>query len=206
MEKLIEVNNIAFRYNANSPYLFKDLSFDINKGEVLCIIGKSGMGKSTLLKLLANSLPPVSGTVKHYSTTKVSDFSSGFVFQDSRLLPWRTVYDNIILPLECTSISKQEQNQRVEQAISQTKLSGLSSRYPHQLSGGQQQRVSLARALVTHAPLLLLDEPFSALDLESKEEMCEILKSLLAEKSLGIILVTHDIADIERFKANSLRM
>jgi ABC-type nitrate/sulfonate/bicarbonate transport system ATPase subunit len=206
MEKLIEVNNIAFRYNANSPYLFKDLSFNINKGEALCIIGKSGMGKSTLLKILANSLPPTAGTVKHHSTTKASDFYSGFVFQDSRLLPWRTVYDNIILPLECTSISKHKQNQRVVQAISQTKLSGLSNRYPHQLSGGQQQRVSLARALVTHAPLLLLDEPFSALDLESKEEMIEILNSLLTEKSIGIILVTHDMSDIERFNATCLKI
>lgn len=206
MEKLIEVKNIAFRYNANSPYLFKNLSFDMCKGEMLCVVGKSGIGKSTLLRLLAKTLLPTSGNIEHYSLTKSSGFYSGFVFQDPRLLPWRNVYDNIQLPLECTNLSKMEKRERIAQAILQTKLTNLQDRYPHQLSGGQQQRVSLARALVTHAPLLLLDEPFSALDLESKEEMIEILKPLIAEKSLGIILVTHDMSDKEKLGAKSLNL
>jgi ABC-type nitrate/sulfonate/bicarbonate transport system ATPase subunit len=108
MEKLIEVKNLAYHYDTNSPYLFKDLSFSLNKGEVIFLTGKSGIGKSTLLKLLTKTLIPTSGNIEYYSIIKSSSFYSDFVFQDPRLLPWRTVYDNIQLPLECTNLSKAE--------------------------------------------------------------------------------------------------
>lgn len=204
MENLITADKISFRYLHND-YLFNNLSLKLKKGEVICLTGKSGSGKSTLLRILAGLIKQEEGNIEYTDSTSAR-IKAGFVFQDPRLLPWRTVKKNIELSLEGSRISKAEKELRVSDAIIRTKLSSLSNRYPHQLSGGQQQRVSLARALVTHAPLLLLDEPFSALDLESKEEMIEILKPLLAEKSIGIILVTHDMGDIEKLGAKSLSL
>jgi ABC-type nitrate/sulfonate/bicarbonate transport system ATPase subunit len=204
MENLITADKVSFRYLHND-YLFNNLSLKLKKGEVICLTGKSGSGKSTLLRILAGLMKQEKGDIK-YTDSNLAEIKAGFVFQDPRLLPWRTVKKNIELSLEGSKISKAEKELRVSDTIIQTKLSSLSNRYPHQLSGGQQQRVSLARALVTHAPLLLLDEPFSALDLESKEEMIEILKPLIAEKSLGIILVTHDLSDIEKLGAKRLSL
>ncbi len=207
MEELLKASDIGFRHADDCPLLFSKINFKLKRGETLCITGRSGIGKSTLLRILAMSLAPTEGKIEYnINNNSTSLLNYGFVFQDPRLLPWRNAYQNISLPLENSKLDSAETSARINNALTQVGLIEIAARYPHQLSGGQQQRVSLARALVTNAPLLLLDEPFSALDLESKEEMCKILESLIEDQNLGIVLVTHDMKDIDRFGARSLRL
>jgi len=202
METLIEARDLGFRYGPDYPYLFKNINFEIRKGEVLCLTGRSGVGKSTLLRILAKILEPSKGRV--LSSENDSNRAIGFVFQDARLLPWRTAYHNVALSIENSGLSKSEIHNRILHALSQVGILEQQKKYPSQLSGGQQQRISLARALVTKSPLLLLDEPFSGLDKETKEGICLILRNIIQEEGKGIALVTHDLEDVNLFGATQL--
>jgi NitT/TauT family transport system ATP-binding protein len=177
--------------------VINDLSLDIAAGEFLAILGPSGCGKSTLLRLIAGLTPPDSGTLN--ITPADTKFQTAFVFQDAQLLPWRTVLENAALPLELMGVDpKEDPKERLARAAVTLEEVGLTealSRYPAQLSGGMRMRVSLARALVTQPRLLLLDEPFAALDEITRFRLDVRLRDLWIERGMTVIFVTHSITE-----------
>jgi len=165
----------------------------VANGEFLAILGPSGCGKSTLLRMIARLLDPDSGSI---AVEPGSDrFQTSFVFQDAHLLPWRTVLDNAALPLELMGVAREERYARARNALTETGLAEAEDRYPAQLSGGMRMRVSLARALVTAPRLLLLDEPFAALDEITRFRLDLRLRELWAERGMTVVFVTHSISE-----------
>ena len=170
-----------------------DLALDVAAGEFLAILGPSGCGKSTLLRLIAGLSPPDAGTLNiSPSDTK---FQTAFVFQDPHLLPWLTVRENAALPLELMGVHKTERRERASRVLAEVGLSDAGLLYPAQLSGGMRMRVSLARALVTEPRLLLLDEPFAALDEITRFRLEVSLRDLWSARRMTTILVTHSITE-----------
>jgi ABC-type nitrate/sulfonate/bicarbonate transport system ATPase subunit len=168
----------------------------IAEREVVAIVGPNGCGKSTLLRIMSGLLLPDQGEV--YSLgTRVSgvDPSIGLVFQEPRLLPWRTVLDNVALPLELAGVSRAERGSGAREALALTELQDFADALPHQLSGGMAQRAALARALTPRPGVLLLDEPFSALDAMTRERLDDELLRLWNHTGTTIVLVTHSIAE-----------
>ena len=165
----------------------RSVSFSVESGEFVCIVGPSGSGKTTLLKLLASINKPTGGTIKINGNV-------GIVFQEPVLLPWRTVLDNVLLPVELR-YDKKDYLSRAYQLLNLVGLSGQYNRYPYQLSGGMQQRVAICRALIYNAPILLMDEPFSALDAMLREQLnLEILR-IWKELKLTVVFVTHNLQE-----------
>lgn len=166
---------------------------DIAEGELVALLGPSGCGKSTLLRLAAGLDRPDAGEVE-VSIPKAAG-SIGFVFQDAHLLPFRTVLENVELPLELSGVDKARRLRAAREALAAVELEGAEERFPYELSGGMRMRVSIARALVTEPKLLLLDEPFAALDEITRHRLDERLRALWAERGLTILFVTHSIAE-----------
>ncbi|MGE3315477.1 MAG: ABC transporter ATP-binding protein [Planctomycetaceae bacterium] len=178
-----------------------DVSFSIARGEFISLVGPSGCGKSSLLRLLAGLLKPTEGTLASFandesSGTESSSGGAGFVFQDPRLLPWRKVIDNIRLPMELDRVPRKTQAARVAECL---QLIGLSEadgqKYPRQLSGGMRMRVSLARALASRPQLLLLDEPFGALDDMLRQRLHDELLRIWLEQKWTAVFVTHNVSE-----------
>jgi NitT/TauT family transport system ATP-binding protein len=168
------------------------LTLDVRPGEFLSLLGPSGCGKSTALRLIANLSPPTSGTIEWPSGVQPrSDI--GFVFQEPTLMPWATVADNVRLPLRLAGVPKDEAAPRVTDAIARVGLTEFSARYPRELSGGMRMRVSLARALVTQPKLLLMDEPFAALDEITRFRLNDDLLGLWQALGMTIVFVTHSV-------------
>jgi len=165
-----------------------NLSFAVSKGAMVSIVGPSGCGKSTLLNLVAGIDTPTTGEVRTGGTV-------GFVFQKPRLLDWRTVRQNIELPLEETPLSRAERRDRVERYIELVGLGSYRDYFPRQISGGMQQRVAMARALAIHPSILVMDEPFSGLDAITAQRLREELIRIWQETSKTILFVTHDIGE-----------
>lgn len=174
--------------DGNALQVLDDFSFEIPKGALVSIVGPSGCGKSTLLNLVAGIDEPTSGSVR-------IDGAVGFVFQKPRLLDWRTVRENVALPLEETGLSRDERRSRAQHYLELTGLGGYEDYYPRQISGGMQQRVAIARALAIHPSILLMDEPFSGLDAITAERMREELVRIWRETKKTILFVTHDITE-----------
>jgi NitT/TauT family transport system ATP-binding protein len=170
-----------------------DLSLNIDAGEFLAILGPSGCGKSTLLRIMGGLLPTDGGTLE--ITPEEAKRRTAFVFQDPHLLPWRTVLENAALPLELMGVGKAERRERAHAVLGEVGLSDAASRYPAQLSGGMRMRVSLARALVTQPRLLLLDEPFAALDEITRFRLDVRLRDLWIERGMTVVFVTHSITE-----------
>jgi NitT/TauT family transport system ATP-binding protein len=170
-----------------------DLTLDVASGEFLAILGPSGCGKSTLLRVVAGLDLPNGGTL--YINPSDAKFHTAFVFQDAHLLPWLTVLENAALPLELTGVDRGESLTRTRRVLAEVELSDAESRYPSQLSGGMRMRVSLARALVTEPRLLLLDEPFAALDAQTREFMQRELLRIWGETRKTALFITHDIKE-----------
>jgi NitT/TauT family transport system ATP-binding protein len=168
-----------------------DLSID--PGEFLAILGPSGCGKSTLLRLIANLDQPTAGKIA--AEPEGDRFQTAFVFQDAHLLPWRNVLDNAALPLELRGAPKAERHEKAHAALEQVGLREAEHRYPAQLSGGMRMRVSLARALVTEPRLLLLDEPFAALDEITRFHLDVQLRALWQRRGMTVVFVTHSISE-----------
>jgi NitT/TauT family transport system ATP-binding protein len=168
------------------------LDLRIGSGEFVAMIGPSGCGKSTLLRMIAGLESPTSGTMLREQTLR-NDIA--YVFQDAHLLPWRRVLANVALPLELTGVAKREREAVGREILDQVGLGGFENRYPAQLSGGQRMRVSLARAMVTNPRLLLLDEPFAALDEITRQQLDEWLRNLWCERGITVLFVTHSIAE-----------
>lgn len=173
--------------------VINNLTLNIAAGEFLSILGPSGCGKSTLLRLIAGLTKPTSGTLD--VTPADLKFHTAYVFQDAHLLPWRTVLENTILPLELMGTPREESVGRAHAALQEVGLSETEARYPAQLSGGMRMRVSLARALVTSPRLLLLDEPFAALDEVTRFRLDTRLRELWLERKMTVIFVTHSITE-----------
>ncbi len=169
------------------------MNLRIEAGEFLAVLGPSGCGKSTLLRMIAGLLQPDRGSI----TTNPAGgrFQRAFVFQDAHLLPWRDVLDNAALPLELMGVEKAERHQKAREALEKVSLLDAVERYPAQLSGGMRMRVSLARALVTEPQLLLLDEPFAALDEITRFHLDVQLRELWRERRMTVIFVTHSISE-----------
>ena len=165
----------------------------IEEGELLALLGPSGCGKSTLLRIIAGLDRPDAGEVDVAMAGERG--ALGYVFQDAHLLPWRTVQKNVELPLELARVPAEERARAAREALDAVELSDALEAMPHELSGGMRMRVSIARALVTRPRLLLLDEPFAALDEITRQRLDERLRGLWAERSLTIVFVTHSIAE-----------
>ncbi len=170
------------------------LDLTIDAGDFVALLGPSGCGKSTLLRLIANLDQPTTGRVELQGHTG-GRLPIAYVFQDAHLLPWRNLLGNVTLPLELMGVGRAEREAAARQAIEQVGLLEAIKRYPAQLSGGMRMRVSLARALVTRPRLLLLDEPFAALDEITRQELDEALRALWLERRMTVVFVTHALAE-----------
>ena len=167
------------------------MTIEIAPGEFLAMLGPSGCGKSTLLRMIARLAAPDSGSIAF----DPPEFQTAYVFQDAHLLPWRTVLDNAALPLELMGVETSERHARARAILDQVGLHEAVLRYPAQLSGGMRMRVSLARALVTEPRLLLLDEPFAALDEITRFQLEVQLRELWHKRGMTVIFVTHSISE-----------
>lgn len=171
--------------------VIEGLDLSIDAGEFLAVLGPSGCGKSTLLRMIARLSPPSGGRI----VTDPSVFQTAFVFQDAHLLPWRNVLDNAALPLELMGVEREERRAKARAMLHRVGLADAEARYPSQLSGGMRMRVSLARALVTEPRLLLMDEPFAALDEITRFHLEVQLRELWKLQGMTVIFVTHSISE-----------
>jgi NitT/TauT family transport system ATP-binding protein len=179
----------------NGVVALDGLDVDIAAGQFAAILGPSGCGKSTLLRLIAGLDTPQSGTVLISGEDSSDRKSIAYVFQDAHLLPWRDVLQNVALPLELMRISRPDRIAAAREAIEMVGLSDAIGRYPAQLSGGMRMRVSLARAMVTQPRLLLLDEPFAALDEITRQLLDEQLRELWRRTGITVVFVTHSTGE-----------
>lgn len=172
------------------------LSFEVCPEEFVCVIGPSGSGKTTLLRALAGLLPPTTGEIWFQGERLIQPRRGvGFVFQKANLMPWRTVLENIRLPLEVQNVSPSEAQQRAQKMIELVGLQSFENSLPRDLSGGMAQRVAIARSLVHDPDLLLLDEPFGALDALTRERMGSELLDLWQKRRKTVVMVTHSISE-----------
>lgn len=192
------IENVSKTFKARSgktlPVL-KDINLTVNEEEFVALVGPSGCGKSTLLNITAGLLAPTEGSVRFTHLPENHIPRTGIVFQETGLFPWRSVYDNIAFGLEAAGVPKDEQKERISHYISLVGLNGFEKALPHHLSGGMRQRVGIARALVINPDLLLMDEPFSALDAQTRTIMQEELVTLWDKTRLSTLYVTHNIQE-----------
>jgi NitT/TauT family transport system ATP-binding protein len=191
----VRFDGVGKRYGSGRPVL-EDVTLTVPKGQFVSIIGPSGCGKSTLLKLVAGLSPVTSGTIEIDGMTPANARETvSFIFQDPTLLPWRTVRANVALGLELEHMAKDRREAKVASMLELVGLAHVAGSYPRQLSGGMKMRVSIARALATSPRLLLLDEPFAALDEMTRDRMNEELLRLRAEQQWTVLFVTHSVAE-----------
>lgn len=187
---------VRFRTKKKDVTALRDVSLSVGAGEFVAIVGPSGCGKSTLLKLIAGLLAPSSGDVLlGGEQVRGPRRDIGYVFQRAALLDWRTARRNILLQAEMRGIPGAEARARADELIRMTGLGGFEDAYPHELSGGMQQRVALCRALLHEPPVLLMDEPFGALDALTREQMNVELNRIWRETGTTVLLVTHSIPE-----------
>ncbi|MCC5970796.1 MAG: ABC transporter ATP-binding protein [Pararhodobacter sp.] len=190
--------NLTFQTNDGPVHALKDVNLTINKGEFVSFIGPSGCGKTTLLRVIADLEQPTSGkiTVNGLSPEAARRARAyGYVFQAAGLYPWRTIEGNVRLPLEIMGYARADQRERVARVLELVELKGFEKKFPWQLSGGMQQRASIARALAFDADILLMDEPFGALDEIVRDRLNEELLKLWARTEKTIAFVTHSIPE-----------
>lgn len=170
----------------------RDVSFEVHEREFLCLLGPSGSGKSSLLRVLAGLVPISEGSITFASGERPR---IGLVFQQANLMPWRRALENITLPLELQGVPAEQARQRASELVAQVGLQGFEQSYPSELSGGMAQRVAIARALIQEPDLLLLDEPFGALDALTRERMSAELLNLWQGQEKTLVMVTHSISE-----------
>jgi NitT/TauT family transport system ATP-binding protein len=194
----IHIKDLSKTYasrNGNITAL-ENVSLSIKPNEFVTLVGPSGCGKSTLLKLIGALIKPSRGTLLHDGAPLVSPTRDvGIVFQDAVLLQWRNVLDNVLLPTEILGLDKHKSRARAMDLLNLVGLGGFEKRYPRELSGGMQQRVSICRALIHNPSVLLMDEPFAALDAMTREELGFELMRIWAADKKTVIFVTHNISE-----------
>jgi NitT/TauT family transport system ATP-binding protein len=193
----VELRNVTQQFGAGTrPPVLAGLSLRVERGEFVSLIGASGCGKSTLLRLLAGLIPPTSGQVLVAERPAAAATTErAFIFQDSALLPWRTVRQNAELLLQLRDVPASRRRESAAQMLALARIAHLADRHPRQLSGGEKMRVSLARALTLEPALLLLDEPFGALDELTREVLGEELLALRERQKWTAFFVTHSVAE-----------
>jgi NitT/TauT family transport system ATP-binding protein len=207
MTAFVDFKNVWLAYNdellAKGQFAVEDISLQVNEGEFIAIVGPSGCGKSTFMKLATGLKMPSKGTITIDGKPVTGPLKiSGMAFQAPSLLPWRTTVDNVLLPLEIVEpyrstfkSRRKEYEAKARALLHSVGLAGYEDKFPWQLSGGMQQRASICRALVHEPKMLLLDEPFGALDAFTREELWCTLRDLQAAQKFNVILVTHDLRE-----------
>ena len=195
----IEIRRVNYEYAANDRAVtaLRDVSFGVAESEFICVVGRSGCGKTTLLNILAGFLMPTTGEVL-IGGRAVSGrgLDRGVVFQDfAQLFPWRTAQRNVEFGLEMKGVPRAERAKTAQRFLGLVKLESFAGAYPHELSGGMQQRAAIARALAYNPSVLLMDEPFAALDALTRDEMQRLLVDVWRETRKTIVYVTHNVAE-----------
>ena len=193
---MLTFKNVTFRYPEDKEAMMTNLSFQVDQGEFVSLIGASGCGKSTIFRLINRLLEPDSGEifVDGKEIHKIRSYA-GYMPQKDLLFPWRTIEKNLCLPMEIQKIDKGEQRRRVGEVLKEVGLEDYRNKYPKDLSGGMRQRISFARTLLTDADLMLLDEPFSALDALTRMDMQEWLLNQWEHFHKTILFITHDVEE-----------
>lgn len=203
MSAFVALDGVNHAYGASNTLAVEGLSIAVNSGEFAAVVGPSGCGKSTLMKLATGLQFPKSGTVTVAGKPVTSPVKiAGMAFQAPTLLPWRSTIENLLLPLEIVEPyrstmrqRKAEYRERAEKLLASVGLAGQGDKFPWELSGGMQQRTSLCRALIHEPQLLMLDEPFGALDAFTREELWCVIRDLHAARNITVVLVTHDLRE-----------
>lgn len=197
MQPVIETKQLSatFRNTAKGLHVLDNIDLSINEQEFICILGPSGSGKSTLLHILGGLLPHEEGVVKiNNEFVQGAVEGVGIIFQNANLMPWRTVLENVLLPIEIHPIDRKNRL-GAKELLKLVGLTGFENSYPNQLSGGMAQRVAIARALIQNPGILLLDEPFGALDAITRTRMGFELLRIWQQKKKTVVMVTHDISE-----------
>lgn len=200
-EHVVIVSNVGRVFSSGTKkdkkefVALEDVSFTVNRGEFVSLLGPSGCGKSTLLKIVSGLLKASSGTVEITEKENRKTPPFGFVFQDSVLLPWRTAIDNALFPFEIMGNKEKAGESNVRNLFKLAKLVGFENSYPRQLSGGMKQRVAIVRALSYNPPILLMDEPFGALDAITRDNLNNVLLEIWESTRKTVIFVTHSISE-----------
>jgi NitT/TauT family transport system ATP-binding protein len=193
---MIRLNGVSrsFAGRSGTVEALRDIDLDVAEGEFVAVLGRSGCGKSTMLRLIAGLLPATGGDIRVAGETVVKPRRDiAMMFQRPALLPWRSVLDNVLLPVQIFGWRATAHRQRAHELLELAGLGGFEKRQPHELSGGMQQRVALCRALITDPRVLLMDEPFSALDALTREELSGELQRIHMNTGATIVFVTHSI-------------
>jgi NitT/TauT family transport system ATP-binding protein len=191
----LSLQHVGFTYPGWPPVV-RGIDWEIEQGEFHCLVGRSGCGKTTVLKLAAGLLHPTEGRIALHGTDVLAPGPElGFVFQSPTLLEWHKVLDNVLLPVSLQHRPTPSEVEKAQQLLAQLGLAAHAGHYPRQLSGGQQSRVALARALILEPSLLLMDEPFAALDAITREELQDDLLQMCRSRGTTVLFVTHDIGE-----------
>jgi len=199
----LKAASLTYRLGRETTEALADATFDIDKGQFVAVVGPSGCGKSTIMKLVTGLLPASGGEVRVAGRTVTAPVKGvGMAFQNPTLMPWRSVLDNVLLPMEVVEPHKRrfrrhraEYVARAMRLLGTVGLADFAAKYPWQLSGGMQQRSNLCRALIHEPELLMLDEPFGALDAFTREELWGVMQALWLERRFTCVLVTHDLRE-----------
>ncbi len=193
MQKLLEINNISKTFNTLNGEInaIKSISFDVNNEQFIAIVGSSGCGKSTLLNIISGLLEKTNGTIKFYKENPII----GYMLQEDALLPYLNILDNATLGLSLKKIKTKENIEYTKKLLETYGLKDFIYKYPKELSGGMKQRVALIRTLAIKPDILLLDEPFSALDYQSRLSVSEDVYNIIKKEKKTVIMITHDIAE-----------
>lgn len=195
MSKLLELKNVSLTYHTVSDEIkaIENLSFSCEKGDFISIIGPSGCGKTSILSIIAGLIKPTDGEVIFYGENGKRNL--GYMLQKDHLFAWRTIEKNVFLPLEINKINTEENRKYAISLLNKYGLSNFSKNYPDELSGGMRQRAALIRTLASKPDLLLLDEPFSALDAQTRIAVCDDVYKIIKAEQKTTILITHDISE-----------
>ncbi|MCI6716660.1 MAG: ABC transporter ATP-binding protein [Bacilli bacterium] len=188
--KVLTINNVSksFYTKLGELEVINNLNLELNSGEIIAIVGPSGSGKSTILNLISGLLKPNEGKINVYGNL-------GYMFQKDQLFEWRTVWKNILIGLEIRRQITEERKKEIEEMLKKYDLADFVNNYPHELSGGMRQRIALIRTLALKPNILLLDEPFSALDYQTRIKVSDDVYNIIRNEKLSAILVTHDISE-----------
>jgi NitT/TauT family transport system ATP-binding protein len=192
---ILRIENVSFCYSPGNS-IVEDIDWDIEAGSFQCLLGRSGCGKTTLLKLVAGLLAPKSGAA--YLQTRLIDAPRAdvsFVFQTPTLLAWSSVVDNVLLPISLHRTLRDHDQDAARYLLESLRIGAYAERFPRALSGGQQSRVAIARALITQPEVMLIDEPFAALDAITREELQADFSLLCQDRGTTVLFVTHDISE-----------